>query len=580
MRGSSSNWASRKALRALGSSRVFRQAGLHGRWKLSWILMVCALSFTQCSANTDPPSGEGPDHRGLRSADSAASGNAQRHVHSSLLPGSWYPGEPQELRRVLRDCLDKSKTLPSIRAERLAALVVPHAGYLYSGPTAASGYRILGERKPRRVVLLGPSHSQAFRGVCLSRYDFFETPLGQIPVDMEGTRRLRSCPLVQVSDEPHRREHSVDIQLPFLQEVLGDYPFTIVPVLVGSLEEEDFPLLAASLRELLDDGTVVVISCDFTHYGPRYGYVPFQLDQQIAERLRRLDDGACKPILQLDRKGFLAYRRETGVTICGDAPIGMLLELLPKDSQGHLVSYTTSGQVTGDFENSVSYACLAFLRGSPGGSHPGESEPKQPEVMKKDRQPLQERSQDGAPLSVSERATLLRLARDTLESYVRQGRTPDPLSGTYQMTSRLEEKRGAFVTLKRHEELRGCIGYILPHEPLYRVVQENTVNAAIRDSRFAPVQADELSSIVIEISVLSPPRPVPSYTDILLGSHGIILKKGSSQAVFLPQVAPEQGWDLTETLRHLSLKAGLSRDAWRHPDTAFSVFTAEVFEES
>jgi hypothetical protein len=171
------------------------------------------------------------------------------------------------------------------------------------------------------------------------------------------------------------------------------------------------------------------------------------------------------------------------------------------------------------------------------------------------------------------------LARDTVEGYVRNRKAPDPRGGPYAITPALRERRGAFVTLKARGKLRGCIGYIQPIEPLYKAVQQNAINAATRDSRFRPVKTDNLSEIQIEVSVLTPPAPVSSYQDIVLGRHGIILKKGSQQAVFLPQVAPEQGWDLSETLRHLSLKAGLSGDDWKDPDVEFLVFTAEVIEE-
>ena len=156
---------------------------------------------------------------------------------------------------------------------------------------------------------------------------------------------------------------------------------------------------------------------------------------------------------------------------------------------------------------------------------------------------------------------------------------PDPRGGSYTITPALLQHRGAFVTLKVHGALRGCIGYIQPIEPLYEAVQQNAINAATRDSRFNPVEADELPAIEIEISALTTPVAVSSYHDIVLGRDGVILKKGPHQAVFLPQVAPEQGWDLPETLRHLALKAGLSGDDWRDPDTEFLVFTAEVFEE-
>jgi AmmeMemoRadiSam system protein A len=260
----------------------------------------------------------------------------------------------------------------------------------------------------------------------------------------------------------------------------------------------------------------------------------------------------------------------------------LLLQLLPEDTRPKSLYYTTSGQLTGDYKNSVSYAALAFARNALWKSETGRhgSSTVGGHAMKKGKRPSRELEADrGEGLTPSERSTLLRLARDTVEEYVQNRNTPDPQSGRYDLTSALRQHRGAFVTLKAHGELRGCIGYIQPLEPLYETVQQNAINAAARDSRFSPVKANELSAIEIEISALTPPEPVSSYRDIVLGRHGIILKKGSSQAVFLPQVAPEQGWDLAETLRHLSLKAGLPGDAWRDPKTEFLVFTAEVIKE-
>jgi hypothetical protein len=182
-------------------------------------------------------------------------------------------------------------------------------------------------------------------------------------------------------------------------------------------------------------------------------------------------------------------------------------------------------------------------------------------------------------LTQEEKEALLAIARDTLETHVRGKDIPNPLAGKYPITDRLKRKSGAFVTLKKKEMLRGCIGYILPIAPLYESIQQNTINAAVHDTRFSSVSVEELPEIHIEISVLSEPLKIASYKEIKLGTHGIILKKGFHQAVFLPQVAPEQGWNVEETLSHLSLKAGLRIDAWKDPDTTFSVFTAEVFEE-
>lgn len=473
-------------------------------------------------------------------------------------------------------------TLPEpLPAGALAGLVVPHAGYRYSGTIAACGYRLLTEGRPRRVVLVGPSHRSAFRGVALSDCDVFETPLGRIQVDLDASRRLMDCPLVQIDPDAHRFEHAVDIQLPFLQVALPRESFRILPLLVGALREEDYAVLKTFLTGLLDDTTVLVVSSDFTHYGPQYGYVPFPANTSVPEQIRRLDEGAWSHALDLDRKAFDSYCRKTGATVCGARAIGLLLETLSGRSRGCLLCYGTSADVTGDFHNVVGYAALAFFRTETAPARAQDPAGKEPESMKKAPPASSpEKPEEETSLTSSEKRTLLRLARDTLESYVRKGRTPDPHGGAYEITENLRVPRGAFVTLKKHGALRGCIGYILPREPLYIAVQQNAINAACRDSRFQRVRPEELEEIEIEISALSTPRPVASYKDIRIGVHGILLRKGGAQAVFLPQVAPEQGWGLPETLTQLSLKAGLSPDAWKDPDTHFSVFTAEVFEES
>lgn len=535
-----------------------------------------------CQASPTPEQGPGSGQSRSDEARLPVRGEPPRpdHAHKTTLAGTWYPDHPEELRNMIERYLAGASLPEALPKGSLAGLVVPHAGYLYSGQVAACAYRLLASTGPGRVVLVGPSHRSAFRGLALSDAGVFETPLGQVRVDLEACRRLLGCPLVGVDRQAHRFEHSVDIHLPFLQVALPENSFQIVPLLVGDLREEDPPVLGRALAELLDGATVLVISSDFTHYGPRYGYVPFPSDGLIASRLRRLDEGAWSRALDLDRKAFESYCRQTGATICGAQAIGLLLEALPKNAAGRFLCYGTSADVTGDFENVVGYVALAFFRTSPASAQAPSPAGKEPKSMNKEPPSSPgEKSEMESVLTPSEKQTLLRLARDTLESYVREGRMPDPLGGAYAITENLRAPRGAFVTLKKHGVLRGCIGYILPREPLYLAVQENAVNAACRDSRFPRVKPEELKDIEIEISALSKPRPVESYEDIRIGTHGILLRKGGVQAVFLPQVAPEQGWGLQETLRQLSLKAGLSRDAWKDPDTRFSVFTAEVFEE-
>lgn len=513
-----------------------------------------------------------------------STGNGSEHagkVHTSPIAGSWYPKDPRELRALLEGSLAKVPPPDPAEARGLVAVVVPHAGYAYSGFTAAHAYRWIGQRRPGRVLMLGPSHYADFRGLSLGDFESYETPLGRVPVDNRGSGILRECPLVGFHPEAHAQEHSLDIQVPFLQVLFPESPPSILPLLVGRLEEEDYPRLAQCIREVLDPETVLVVSSDFTHYGPRFGYVPFPDEEGVAEKIRNLDQGAFDRIFDLDRTGLLAYRAATGITVCGCRAIALLLELLPEGARPRNLHYTTSGRLTGDYRNSVSYGSLAFTRDALWATETGKSgpAPKGEATMKKKKLVPRAPVPEEPGLTAAEKATLLGLARDTVEGYVKSGTRPDPQGGAYAITPALRAHRGAFVTLKSHGSLRGCIGYIQPHEPLYETVQQNAVNAASRDSRFRPVRAEELPDIEIEISVLTVPAPVSSYRDIVLGRHGIILKKGSQQAVFLPQVAPEQGWGLPETLRHLSLKAGLSGADWQDPETEFQVFTAEVFEE-
>ncbi len=541
-------------------------------------LLTLLLLLSCCTAGTGSEqgaTGEQEREKGLSAS------RAQRDVHRSPIAGSWYPEDPEALRRLLEGTLEKVPVPDPAETGRLIAVVVPHAGYAYSGFTAAHAYKWIQQRRPKRILMIGPSHYADFRGVSFGDFESYETPLGRIAVDPTGRKILEACPLVGFHPEAHGKEHSLDIQVPFLQVIFPESPPSILPLLVGRLEEEDYPALAHCLNELLDKETVLVVSSDFTHYGPRFGYVPFPYEGGVAEKIRRLDQGAWDKILDLDREGFLSYHEATGITVCGCRPIALLLALLPEDTRPANLYYATSGQLTGDYRNSVSYYSLAFTRRAlwvPEAGVSG-SRPEGGRTMKKAKNTSRESAAGEAALTSAEKATLLRLARDTVEGYVKDRKTPDPRGGPYAITPALREHRGAFVTLKAHGKLRGCIGYIQPIEPLYEAVQQNAINAATRDSRFRPVKTDELSTIEIEISVLTPPAPVSSYQDIVPGRHGIILKKGSHQAVFLPQVAPEQGWDLPETLRHLSLKAGLSGDDWRDPDTEFLVFTAEVIEE-
>jgi MEMO1 family protein len=494
-------------------------------------------------------------------AGGANAGVAGPGVRPAAVAGAWYPGDGKTLGSYLDALLAKAHRAPD--EGRVRALIAPHAGYMYSGAAAAEGYAALRGAQYRRVLVLGPSHFAGFHGLSIADVEAYQTPLGNIPLDREAVAALRRSPLVRAHPWAHLREHSIEMQLPFLQRVLAP-GWRLVPVLVGDLDSPDYPTAAALLRPLLEPSTLVVVSSDFTHYGPRFDYQPFPVDHDIAAHLERLDKGALAPILAKDSYSFIAYQRATGITVCGYRPIALLLRLLPATAVGRLRTYATSGALTGGYDNSVSYMTVLFRDAGT------------PQAKAQDMPPPPDPT---PPLSTRDMVLLHALASAAVEAAARDD---DPgsrqrLDALRQRVPRvLERPSGAFVTLKIQGRLRGCIGYILPREPLAQAVLENGLNAARHDYRFPPLRAEELPGLELEVSVLTPPRPIASYRDFQVGEEGIILDKDGRSAVFLPEVAVEQGWDREQTLTYLALKAGLPGDAWRE-GASFRVFRSQVY---
>ncbi len=473
----------------------------------------------------------------------------------SPLAGRWYPADAKVLRRMLGEYIEKASPT---NAGDVVALILPHAGYRYSGATAAWGVKMVAGRKFSRVVVMGPTHHFSMPGAAsVPDVAAYVTPLGEVPLDTEMIARLRKHPEFVSRREVHAAEHSVQIEVPLLQMVLGK--FNLVPIVAGQFDIAGARRLAKIILSCMDEKTLVVASSDFTHYGPNYGYVPFT--ENVAESLRRLDMGAFAFIRALDGTGLLEYVRRTGATICGRSPIAVLLEMLPRDATAHLLHYDTSGREMGDFRNSVSYLAVAFS---------GKWRIETAARKREEEKPVK--------LSDDEKKALLRLARGTITYYMENGRKPDVADLGITITPAMRAVMGAFVTLHENGQLRGCIGEIFPRRALYQAVMDRAIDAAVHDWRFRPVTKEEVPRLEIEISALTPPHRVGSYRDIVLGRHGIVLYKHGRSAVFLPQVAPEQGWDLATTLEHLSLKAGLDAEAWRE-GAQFDVFEANVFSE-
>ncbi len=491
--------------------------------------------------------GQGPDKSRQGSAEPA-----KLVLRSMLAEKGWYPADAKLLRKQLAGYFEKARVEP---IENTVAVILPHAGYAYSGQTAAYGLKTV-KGKYRRIVVVGPSHYVPMVEILsVPTATHYQTPIGEVPLDTAFINKLLEHPIFQNVPRAHQLEHSVQIELPLLQYAFGDFKF--VPIVAGQCSAETIRRAAAILKPMMGEGTLVVASSDFTHYGPNYGFVPFT--ENVPEQLKKLDMGAFEKIAALDADGFLAYRQRTRATICGYVPIAILLSMLEPDSKCKLVHYATSGELTGDFTNSVSYLAAVFSGAWPDGAI---TKPKHIE----------------AALSADEKVRLLKLARKTIDYYLEHHRIPTAEQLGIGVTDAMKSARAAFVTLTEHGMLRGCIGDIFPRQPLYESVIENAVNACVRDPRFRPVTKDELAGITIEISALTVPKPLESWQKIRIGTDGVVLSKAGRRAVFLPQVAPEQGWDVNEMLTHLSLKAGLEPDAWKQ-GAGFLAFQAEVFGE-
>jgi len=278
-------------------------------------------------------------------------------VKRSTLAGSWYPADPDELRQEVDGWLDESD---GGEIEPLA-VVVPHAGYRYSGPIAAAAYRRLRGFGVRRAVILAPSHVAAFAGMVVPDFDQFETPLGRVAVD-PVTRGLAGRRRVRLDDGPFADEHSLEIQLPFLQRVAPGV--RVVPLLFGHVAGSGFRDAAAVIEDLAGDDTVFAISSDFTHYGWRFGYEPFPATdaESVRRGLREIDMGAVDRVISGDAEGFAAYIESTGATVCGRVPLMAFLTWAGSGRRGELAGYRTSLDVTGDHRHVVSYAAVAFTR--------------------------------------------------------------------------------------------------------------------------------------------------------------------------------------------------------------------------
>jgi len=481
------------------------------------------------------------------------SSGAAGGVKEPNVAGGFYPGDGKELKEMIEGYLE-AVDLPTDTPDDPVVLVVPHAGYVYSGPVAAHGFKSIRGKSYDTVVILAASHNFGYRGAAVYREGAFRTPLGDVPVDTATVDALvASMPkFVKEAPQVFEREHSLEVELPFLQTVLKD--FRIVPVLFGDAALGDLELMGRALAEVLKGRrALVVVSTDLSHF-KKY------------DAACSLDRKTIDLIVSGDILGLWDAVEAGGGNACGVKAVlaGMYYARERGAHKGTFLKYQNSGDTAGDKSRVVGYTSIIFSAGGKG-------------RKEQRRGSAEERRGEDEMLTKIEKERLLEIARQAISERV-SGRE---VKVARDVSVGLNLKRGAFVTLHKSGRLRGCIGLFTSEDPLHVVIAQMAVASATQDHRFSSVTARELKDIDIEISVLSEPKRVDDWKKIRLGTDGVIVQRGFSKGVFLPQVATETGWDLETFLRRLcSSKAGLPADAYKDPSTEILTFQAYVFSEN
>ncbi|MEI6059979.1 MAG: AmmeMemoRadiSam system protein B [Bacteroidota bacterium] len=461
--------------------------------------------------------------------------------------GSFYPADPAEIKRMFQAFFSKAPY--RIERQDVLAIISPHAGYVFSGEVAAAAFnQIDHEKQYKTIFVVGCSHRNAFAGASVYSIGDYITPLGTVNTDFDIADKLVSENKV-LSFDPHYHvdEHSIEVQIPFLQYLLKK-DFKIVPILLGTQDPGTCKLIAEALKPYFLPENLFVISTDFSHY-PSYD-AALITDKQIADAI-----GSRNPSIFLDAvESCTAKKIENLVTGCCSWPSVLTLMYLTQgfpDINYKQILYKNSGDSQyGEKDRVVGYFALSVSWQKP----------------------------KPAILTDSDKKELLHIARSTIQTYLQENLVPQ--TDIESTPTQLRDKAGAFVTLKKHGELRGCIGHFEADYPLYRIVQKMAIASATQDYRFDAVSISELRLLDIEISVLTPLQKIENTNSIKLGIDGIYIKKGGHSGTFLPQVATETGWNLEEFLGHCARdKAGIGWDGWKDKDAEIFIYQAIVFGE-
>ena len=467
--------------------------------------------------------------------------NGQTVVRPATQANRFYTGDAQELAQEVDSFLKRHSEQPKF--DKLAAVIVPHAGYYYSGNVAATAYQSIPAKPYKRIFLLGPSHHEWLDGASVNtEADYYATPLGNVKVDRETALKLTEDSVFSYRPEAHDREHCLEVQLPFLQRLFTKSVPPIVPIIISTNDFQKLQQMADVLKPYFNDENLFIISSDFSHY-PTYDNA-YEVDTRSG---KAIESGNVEEFIAAIEKNARSGKPNLATSACGQFAIITLMLMLDQNYEVKHLLYQNSGDISGERNRVVGYHAFAFLR----------SDSTDFVLTSEDKRILKD--------------IALQSIRDSLD-----GKKATAPSSIFPLTSSLRSKCGAFVSLHKHGRLRGCIGHFGDDVPLHEIVAAMARAAAFEDPRFSPVTRDELDDLDIEISVLTPMRRIQSLDEFELHRHGIYIRKGYRSGTYLPQVADEVNWTKEEFVSHCAQdKAGLGWNGWR--DAELYVYEAIVF---
>ncbi len=469
-----------------------------------------------------------------------------KNIKKSSIAGTFYPQDKQKLNDFIDGLLNAQEDY--INNEHICAMIVPHAGYIYSGPVAAKGYQAIRHTKYKTIIILAPTHYYNLNSAAVFSQEGFQTPLGQIRIDQDFVSKLISSNSGLFQDNPaaFEKEHSIEVQLPFLQKTQSD--FKIVPIIIPTISYAFTQSIAQALTSAIGQrqDILLIASTDLSHYH----------DQVEA---KKIDGLSINLILNSRSLELFNCVHKAQAELCGSAAVITLIQIMENLKAGNiqLLKYATSADSNfisnPDITRVVGYASIIFTKPA-------------------NKNTINQRSKK--MLNDTQKKDLLNIARQSIVNIVKNKQkrivlTDDPV---------LMEHRGAFVTIYEDNSLRGCIGLIEADQPLIDVVTDMAIQASTKDPRFMPISEQELDIISLEISVMSPIKQISDINQIEVGKHGLIIRKGYNSGLLLPQVATEYHWNTQQFLEQTCVKAGLNKDAWKQNAQIF-IFSAEVFGE-